>query len=163
MESWVTGSDSAPSLGGVVGDGGSFSGWLDFGASISVVPSQKLDNRDRRMPPGVGSPSEVNISSCECDPGTEAVCPRIGSVNSCSGEGSASGDMSTLDAAHRIAATVVCTSEPDDDPELVATMEAVDVEEEKELRVRCPGRESWKGRSSDFCTLEIDALSAIAE
>ena len=35
-----------------------------------------------------------------------AVTPRIGSVSSCSGEGSAKGDISTRAAAQRIVATV---------------------------------------------------------
>lgn len=50
-------------------------------------------------------------ASDECDPGSVAVKPRIGSVSSCSGEGSASGDISTRAAAHRSVAAVVCASE----------------------------------------------------
>jgi hypothetical protein len=50
------------------------------------------------------------LESLEWEPGIVAVTPLMGSVNSCSGEGRARGDMSTRAAAHRMVATVVWTS-----------------------------------------------------
>ena len=113
--------------------------------STSVVPSQKLASLARRLPPGVVAFSTLK-SSC----GSAAVTPRIGSVSSCSGDGKARGEMSTLAAAHRIAATAVVISVFEDAVLLLLlTVPAVDVVEEKELRVLCdePGSESWRGRS----------------
>lgn len=79
-------------------------------------------------------------STSGCEPGIAAVIPRIGSVSSCSGEGRAKGDRSTRAAAHRMVATVVCTSvlEYVEDEESCAGVEAGEVE--KELRDRGNGK-----------------------
>lgn len=73
-----------------------------------------------------------------------AVTPRMGSVSSCSGDGSASGEMSTRAAAQRIVATVACTSDTDDGVWLAYELT---VEVENELRKRC-GRHSGIDRWS---------------
>lgn len=57
------------------------------------------------------------MRTSEWEPGIDAVTPRIGSVNSCSGEGRAKGERSTRAAAQRIVATEVCTSLFDNEKE----------------------------------------------
>lgn len=113
--------------------------------STSVVPSQKLASLARRLPPGV-----VALSTLKSSCGSAAVTPRIGSVSSCSGDGKARGERSTLAAAHLMAATAVVISVFELAVLLLLlAVPAVDAAEEKELRVLCdePGSESWRGRS----------------
>lgn len=102
----------ADGLGGVGGRSGVFAGLSSVvgekrASSTSCVPRQKLV---RRVPPGVKSGM-----SGGCEPGIAAVTPRMGSVSSRSGEGSASGAKDTFDPAHRIAAALVIVS-PDAAP-----------------------------------------------
>jgi len=73
------------------------------------------------------------------------VIPRIGSASSCSGEGSARGEISTFAAAQRIVATVVCNS-----VFVAVVVEGglsleVEVPLEKELRRRYNDGENAKG------------------
>ena len=100
--------------------------------STSVVPSQKLVNRDLRL---VSSWE----ASCGWEPGMEAVTPRMGSVSSCSGDGSASGEISTRAAAQRIAAAVAWTSVADEEgpgSDVGAPLVEVEADAENEFRSR---------------------------
>lgn len=103
--------------------------------STSVVPSQKLVNRDLRL---VSDPKSWD-ASCEWEPGMEAVTPRMGSVSSCSGDGSASGEISTRAAAHRIVAAVAWTSVADEEgpgSDVGAPLVEVEADAENEFRSR---------------------------
>ena len=81
-------------------------------SSTSCVPCQKLLSRLLRTVfgdrSGRISPGEKKGSGCER--GMVAVTPLIGSVSSCSGEGSAKGATETRAAAKRIAAAVAVAS-----------------------------------------------------
>ena len=116
--------------------------------STSVVPSQKPIRRDLLAAPGV---SALKVDSFGCAPGIVAVTPRKGSVSSCSGDGSARGDMSTREAAQRIAATEACTSD------IVAWewLKEGFCPAENELRNRCAEEGSRRGNDEGFGADEI--------
>lgn len=84
------------------------------GSASSTVPSQKLANLVLR--PGDMSPASLSGIMgpgnpwAGCTPGIVAVIPRIGSVSSCSGDGSARGATDILAPAHLIVAAVAKAS-----------------------------------------------------
>ena len=80
-------------------------------SSTSCVPCQKLLSRDLREVLGDKSGRGSTLAKTSgCEPGIVAVTPRIGSVSSCSGDGSARGATDTRAAAKRIAAAVAVAS-----------------------------------------------------